>query len=341
MKNKSCRIITVSSNIFTKKELSKYEEIILDNRNITERQVSKFFTKFPKFLTIGGYKEIIKEVTIYKPNNKTFCRVDFLRKKYGDDFWDFVELKSPNSHFIVKKGKHLKLSSIIEAGIHQSLNYRDLLDDENVRINLEKQSGIKSFRPNILLVGGRNPEGFDPIELKRLKSRYSNLEIKSYDELYLFAMDNYKSNLFVIPINQPTVSINYPDRSNFDEDNISQNIEDMIIRKQIHEYEMHIYNFNKEYLTLVLNESLKDKGKRLTYKIKIKDYIKIKGLVDSYREHKETLDEFVHYLQFMPASAPISFVFNKEQFNRIVNELGGEEKAANVVIETDSPFNYL
>lgn len=55
--------IIVSPEVFSFKELKKYEEVILDNRNITEQQASAFFIQFPKFLSIGGYAEITRKGT--------------------------------------------------------------------------------------------------------------------------------------------------------------------------------------------------------------------------------------------------------------------------------------
>jgi predicted RNA-binding protein YlqC (UPF0109 family) len=194
--------IIVSPEVFSSRELQKYEEIILDNKDINELKASAFFSQFPKFLAIGGYAEITRETVLYKGIGDYMYRVDFCRRRFGEDYWDVVELKSPKAPFLVKNGMHWKFSSQIEAGIHQALNYSDFLDNDLNRYEVERRIGIKLFRPRVLLIGGRNKSSIDPLEIRRLASRYHNVDIKSYDDLYAFALDNYKTGLIAVPIVQ-------------------------------------------------------------------------------------------------------------------------------------------
>jgi len=196
------KTLLVKPEVFSLKELKQYEELILDNKNVTEREASQFFTQFPKFLSVGGYAEITREIVLYKNDGKPIYRVDFCRRKLGDKFWDFVELKSPKKPFIVKRGRHWKFSSDIEAGLHQAQNYRDFLEEDLNRLELEKRYGIKAFRPKILLIGGRFDDRIDPISLKKLISRYNNADIQSYDDIYNFAIENFRTSFIVIPIIQ-------------------------------------------------------------------------------------------------------------------------------------------
>ena len=196
------KVTIVSPDAFTKEELKQYEQRILDNKDVTELEASRFFTQFPKFLTIGGYYEIAREVVLYKSSDEPIFRVDFCRKKFGNSFWDFVELKSPKIPYVVRRGNHWKYSAHIEAGIHQSQDYREFLEKDLHRLQLEKHSGVRAFRPKILLIGGRTNITIDPLEVKRLVTRYHEIDIQTYDDIYDFALDNYKTSLIVIPIIQ-------------------------------------------------------------------------------------------------------------------------------------------
>ena len=196
------KIGIVSPEVFTLEELKQYEQRILDNKALTEQEASIFFSEFPKFLTVGGYAEIEREVVLYKCSGEPIYRVDFCRRKYGDIFWDFIELKHPKAPFVIKRGKHWKFSADIESGIHQAQDYRDFLETDLHRIELEKRTGIRAFRPKILLVGGRRNKDIDPIEMKKLVSRYNNIDIHCYDDIYNFASEAYKTKLIVVPIIQ-------------------------------------------------------------------------------------------------------------------------------------------
>lgn len=194
--------ILIAHNIFKPDELKAYENRILDNKNLTEQQASRFFVEFPKFLSIGDYRELAREVTLYRGDGEPIHRVDFIRRQYGQQFWDIVELKTPKVPLLVRSGKHWKLSSKIEDAAHQALGYRELLNEYYNRIETEKKTGIKLFNPKILLIGGRDGEEIDIEEVRRIAFRYNNIDIYSYNDLYKFAQDNYKSNIVAIPVIQ-------------------------------------------------------------------------------------------------------------------------------------------
>jgi len=195
------KILIITPSVFTAQELRHYERQILDNRNVTEREASDFFWKFPKFLTIGGYKSLAREVALCK-NGEEIYRVDFVRCRFGDDHWDFIELKSPQAPFIVKKGSHLKVSSVVQLGVEQARNYSDFMEESLNRYELEKREGIKVFRPKLLLVGGRKDNTIKKEDIIRLVSRYNNIDIQTYDDIYSFAKDNYCSSCIPLPVLQ-------------------------------------------------------------------------------------------------------------------------------------------
>lgn len=218
------KIIIVTPEVFTCKELQQYEQQILDNSTATEHDASQFFAKFPKFLTIGGYKQIAREVVLYKPSGEAIFRVDFCRCKFGDGYWDFVELKSPKVPFIVKRGKHWKFSSDIQSGIEQAKYYSDFLEESANRCELERKTRIKVFRPKLLLIGGRKNTIIDEEDLIRLISHYNQIEIQSYDDIYCFAKDNYLSSCITIPILQSS-DLHLPDEDAvLDEPEVTQDI---------------------------------------------------------------------------------------------------------------------
>jgi hypothetical protein len=203
------KIIVLTKELFTAEELRCYEEQILDNKGVNEQTASKFFESFPKFLSCGGYSQLSKEVFLYRGDGHPVFRIDFVRRQIGRNLWDIVELKSPKEPVLVKNGLHWKLSSKLEAAAHQSLDYREFINEYNNRVETEKRTGVKIFNPKILLIGGRRSENMDEEELRKISFRYNNIDIFSYEDLYDFAKDNYKSSLIGIPILQSS-QINVP-----------------------------------------------------------------------------------------------------------------------------------
>lgn len=116
-------------------------------------------------------------------------------------FGTLWSLKGPNTPFVVKQGNHWTFGAKINAAVNQAKDYEDFLEEESHRINLELRTGIKAYRPRLLIVGGRHSDDIDPEELRRLRSHYSNVDIQTYDDLYKFAKENYEygSGIIVVP----------------------------------------------------------------------------------------------------------------------------------------------
>lgn len=142
----SINIIHPSIEPFTKDELDKYIGLIDGDAHITEHKLSRFFQNYPKFLTIGGYYNIAREVVIFNPLSKeirTKFRLDFLRKRIGDIYWDILELKSPNVPLSIKRGKPADFQSKIRGGVKQLRNYKNFLDDDSNRLNFEQKTDVR------------------------------------------------------------------------------------------------------------------------------------------------------------------------------------------------------
>src|SRR5262245_50060374 len=99
-------------NLFRRDEIDAYERQILANPSANEYDASHFFRNHPKFLYLGSAAEIRPEVTFQDTPSGQIQRVDFFRRRYGEKFWDIVELKDPNKPLVVGlKGLHARLSA--------------------------------------------------------------------------------------------------------------------------------------------------------------------------------------------------------------------------------------
>ena len=86
---------------------------------------------------MDGYERLEREMWLSTPQNEQMYRVDFCRKRYGSLYWDIVELKKPGVSPLVKKGKHWNFSSVVQNGINQSLNYRNLMNVGRVAYRID------------------------------------------------------------------------------------------------------------------------------------------------------------------------------------------------------------
>jgi len=198
----SVNIVHPSIEPFIKDELDQYVGLIDGKKSILENDLSLFFSKYPKFLSIGGYFNIAREVVLFNPLTtevKVEFRLDFLRQRIGDNYWDIVELKTPNTPIVKKSGKHSQFSSTIQGGIEQLRNYKLFLDNQISRLSLEQNTGLKTNNPNLCLIGGRQNSNISLEEIEELRLRYGDIKIFTYDDLLIYASENYKNKYTVLP----------------------------------------------------------------------------------------------------------------------------------------------
>ncbi|MBU1100137.1 MAG: DUF4263 domain-containing protein [Bacteroidetes bacterium] len=195
-----------NSSLFKKDEIELFEKDILFNSHATENDASKFFARYPVFLKFGNTAELKREVVLINNINMTNQRIDFFKRNYGKKYWDIIELKSPQSSFVThRKGLHPRISSIVNSAIHQALDYRDkIISDSEIKNNLLSK-GIAVCRPQILVIVGKeqsiNSSELMEILLDRIKN-YGPVEAITYNHIYEFAKENYKTNnVALIPSN--------------------------------------------------------------------------------------------------------------------------------------------
>jgi GNAT superfamily N-acetyltransferase len=188
--------------LFTRVELVAYEREILANPTANEHDASRFFKNHPKFLYLGSAAEVRPEVTFRDTLSGVVQRVDFFRRRFGERFWDIVELKDPNKPVLVgSRGLHARLSAEVDKAINQAQDYRDLIDaDGEARKKLESK-GIRVWRPQIMVVVGKRDAEFEEGELirsllDRVRQR-GGIEALSYNDIFDFAKEHYSRNHIV------------------------------------------------------------------------------------------------------------------------------------------------
>ncbi|HRH50222.1 MAG TPA: DUF4263 domain-containing protein [Panacibacter sp.] len=190
--------------LFSKEEIEEYERVILGNKSANEHLASKFFSHFPKFLFLGKGQEVKREVNLYDHSGEAIGRVDFFRKNYGTKWWDLIELKSPSKEFVVGSGKHLRPSESVNKAIHQANDYRRWIDEDAYLRAKLLSKGILVYKPQIVVVVGREKGEIDELVLRNLYDRlnYGPIEVKSYNDIYNFAKEQYQSNGLLIYFGQ-------------------------------------------------------------------------------------------------------------------------------------------
>jgi hypothetical protein len=74
--NEQSPIALAHPSLFVRREIELYEALLADP-SINERDASDFFSRFPKFLWIGGGAEVRREVVLLRDDGSSPYRVDF------------------------------------------------------------------------------------------------------------------------------------------------------------------------------------------------------------------------------------------------------------------------
>jgi hypothetical protein len=190
-------VVLAATPIFTQYELDRFEDELLVNTLATERDASKFFLKFPKFLFLGRGAEVRHEVILQRTDGSPIQRVDYFRRSFGSKFWDIIELKHPQKPFVVGRDtEHPRLSAHVEEAISQALDYREFIDaDSGVRAALFRR-GIMVFRPQIVVIVGKHGSEYPAEKLRALYDRITSrgpIEVFSYEDLFEFAKEHYEA----------------------------------------------------------------------------------------------------------------------------------------------------
>ncbi|SRR6266568_7575534 len=194
------RLAIARPSLFRASEIELFEEL-LSNPAVTEHDASKFFAQFPKFLFLGHGKDLRREVSLFNSEGRIIGRVDFFRCSYGRRYWDIIELKDPNKPIITDvAGKHPRFSAEVGKAINQAQDYQQWIKEDAALRGHLLQQGILVYRPQILVVVGKDTSDVSPELMEELYDRIRSKQIvvASYSYLLEFAKEHYEANGVII-----------------------------------------------------------------------------------------------------------------------------------------------
>lgn len=172
--------------------LDEFNELL--NSDSNEQKLEEFLMTHYRFIFGDNYDCITTQLWIKFPEldiGHSNRRLDiFMRNSVTSD-WELFELKRPS----VKLTKTMRdvpmFTNEVYNAIAQVKNYKNLLSQDSVRRQFEKE-GIEYFQPEIHLVIGRCPE-ITNSQWRRIISDESALRILTYDNLYRAAENRLRT----------------------------------------------------------------------------------------------------------------------------------------------------
>lgn len=205
-------VVVAHPTIFSRQDIERFEAEILSNPDANEHTASHFFEQYPKFLYLGNAAELRREVILVGADGDSLQRVDFFKRSYGRQFWDIVELKHPQKNFVRgSSGLHPSYSAEVDRAVNQALDYRHLIQSNEVVRNDLASKGILICAPVITVVVGQTREDIDVQQLELIQDRLrqrGGIQALSYTDIFNFAKEHYQQTATILI---PSMHVTTPD----------------------------------------------------------------------------------------------------------------------------------
>jgi hypothetical protein len=169
----------------TPDELLELEDLI-NAKSTREAELQRFFEAHPQFLRIWDCREIFPHVYLTREDEGPLIP-DFLLLDRDLQRATIVDLKLPRARTVASKKNRERFSSLVEEARSQMLEYRDWFENRANRRKLQERFGMEIYRPRLGIIIGSSTDLSCAYERQKLQSRYSDVDIVTYDDIVAHA----------------------------------------------------------------------------------------------------------------------------------------------------------
>jgi len=164
------------------KKVSSFEELINKPEIKEKKDLQGFFEQNPEFLFFGTrYRKIFPQVLLRREKRPDLTP-DFFLERVIDGYCDILDIKLPGKKVLVGPDERRRFTYEVQAAIAQVDQYREYFEDPQNIIEIEKNHGIKVYKPNILVLIG-DSKNIDVTDFIRIRDRQKYGEVITYSEL--------------------------------------------------------------------------------------------------------------------------------------------------------------
>lgn len=172
--------------------IDEFEELINSN-DASENEFQEFFKSFPNFIINDSYRTAHSQIVLQDSQPRKLIP-DFVLEPYNaNSLCDILELKRPNTKLFVDKRNRPRFSAAVFEAVAQLREYHEYFEQEINRNKIEKQYGLKLFRPRLILIIGRRGR-LSPIQFKKAQSDFPTVTVETYDDLLDRIKERYGRN---------------------------------------------------------------------------------------------------------------------------------------------------
>jgi hypothetical protein len=165
----------------TANELLELEDLI-NNPRVRENDLQKFFEHHLGFFRMWDFREVFPQICLTREEDGPLIP-DFLLVDRELQRSMIVDLKLPTARAVIAKKNRERFASTIEDARAQLLEYRDWFEEAANRKKLQERYGLEILRPRLGMVIGSSATFPNTFPIQRVRSRYPDVEIATYDDV--------------------------------------------------------------------------------------------------------------------------------------------------------------
>lgn len=157
-------------------------ESLLSAKGLKERAIQRFLEEHPHFLQGLNYTAVHSHVVLERDDGTSLCP-DFLLEPRAGDWCDILDLKLPTPNIFVGRRDRVSLAAAITDVAAQLREYSAYFEDERHRKMVLDRYGLRTYRPKLIAVVGRDADGRSTEQHRRASTVFPDLEIMTFDRL--------------------------------------------------------------------------------------------------------------------------------------------------------------
>ncbi|MFC1633436.1 Shedu anti-phage system protein SduA domain-containing protein, partial [Planctomycetota bacterium] len=169
---------------YTKEQIEELEELI-NNPNVKERELQKFFEHYPHFFRKWDYREVFAQVHLCRPEGNLVP--DFILTNRELQYATIVELKLPRARLIRHQDNRVRFGDAVMEARAQLLTYKEWFRQKKNREMLKQKVGMEIYEPRLSIVIGRASEFQCEYNRQLLGGRNPDVEVVTYDDILMHA----------------------------------------------------------------------------------------------------------------------------------------------------------
>ena len=159
---------------------------LLSKESTSEDQIQQFLSSCPELLTsFGGYSGAHPHVLLLD-EGKSEMIPDYLLELPLDRRFDIIDLKLHTARLTAGR-RYKRVSHELQMAVAQLRAYQNFFDKSQNRKWFIREYGLQPFRPEIVVVMGRNSEFTSRGERREIEQQLSPTRLLTYDDLILYA----------------------------------------------------------------------------------------------------------------------------------------------------------